>query len=343
MKVLVLNNHVPFVSGGAEELSRQLVRQLRIAGHEAEEMGIPFSWSPPERLIDEIVIGRSLRVVNVDRIIALKFPAYLVEHERKVIWLLHQFRQAYDLFDAGMTEITRDESGDRLRSALRSADEAAFRGAYKLFAIPGAASRLSRYHRITSEVLSSPLNDPELFFNAGAGDYIFAGGRVNSAKRQALLIEALKFAPDVKLIVAGPAESEGTEAELRALAIRHGVADRVKLDIRFLPRSEVASLVNHCKAAAYLPFDEDSVGYVTMEAFQASKPVISTTDAGGVLDIVSNGVTGLVTSPTPKALGDAMTTLWSNPELTLKMGEAARQRLDDLDLSWPKTLKKLLA
>ena len=58
-------------------------------------------------------------------------------------------------------------------------------------------------------------------------------------------------------------------------------------------------------AVVFPPFDED-YGYVTLEAFLARKPVITTTDAGGPLEFVEDGVTGLVCAPTPEALGAAI-------------------------------------
>ena len=114
MKVLVLSNMVPFVRGGAEELCDHLVRNLRLRrGVEAEAMRIPFTWEPAERLVEEMLVARSLSIVNVDRLIPLKFPAYLAPHPNKVPWLLHQFRQAYDLFDAGQSNIRRTRAATR--------------------------------------------------------------------------------------------------------------------------------------------------------------------------------------------------------------------------------------
>ncbi len=65
--------------------------------------------------------------------IALKFPAYYVNHHAKTIWLLHQFRQAYDLLDNGQSFLTREADGDIL-TAIREADNACFDGARKVFA-----------------------------------------------------------------------------------------------------------------------------------------------------------------------------------------------------------------
>ena len=82
------------------------------------------------------------------------------------------------------------------------------------------------------------------------------------------------------------------------------------LDLRFLPRQDLATLVNGASAVAYLPFDEDSLGYCTMEAFQAAKPVLTVTDSGGVLDIVRDRDTGLRHGAgSPEPLASAMAEL----------------------------------
>lgn len=50
MKVLVVNNMAPFVWGGAEELAAHLVKNLVLAGHEAQVLRIPFQWEPASRI-----------------------------------------------------------------------------------------------------------------------------------------------------------------------------------------------------------------------------------------------------------------------------------------------------
>lgn len=342
MKVLVLSTRQPFIWGGAEELASNLVRQLRAAGHEAEELPIPFTWEPPDRLIDEMLIARSIRLANADRVIALKFPAYMIPHDNKVIWLLHQFRQAYDLFDAGQTSMTRDARGDALRAAIRAGDEQAFASARRLFAVAVAAKRLDHYHGIKAEILSAPLNDPELFQGGPDDGYVFVGGRIGAAKRQEMLLRALPHAPGVKLVMAGPPDTPERAAEFAALAAQLGIADRVTFDLRLLPRTDLAALVNGCTASAYIPFDEDSVGYVTMEAFAAGKPVLTTADAGGVLDIVRDRETGLVVQPTPEALGAGLARLTADGAAARSMGAAGRDLLGRRGLNWGTTLEKLL-
>ena len=119
MKILVINNMVPFIRGGAEKLADHLVRNLRRYGHDADLMRIPFQWDPPERIYDEILACRMLKLYNVDRVIGLKFPAYLIPHPNKTLWLIHQFRQAYDLAGTSMSQLGHEaEDSDGIRRCV---------------------------------------------------------------------------------------------------------------------------------------------------------------------------------------------------------------------------------
>ena len=344
MKVLVLTTRVPFIHGGAEELRDHLVLNLRRHGVEAESMSLPFTWDPAERLIEEMWIARTLELSNADRVIALKFPAYLIPHPNKVLWVLHQYRQAYDLWDAGQSNIPDSPRGEAIRRMIRTADNLAFAQARALFTLsPTGQERLRHYNDAHATILPQPLNDPELFGGGPGNGYVFAGGRVGRGKRQALLVQALRYAPGVRMVIAGPPDTAADAPELHRLAAELGVEDRLTLDLRFLPRSEVATLVNNASAAAYIPFDEDSVGYVTMEAFQAAKPVVTTGDSGGVREIVRNGETGLVVEPTAEALGAALSAIMGEPARAQRLGAAGRQVLVDRELTWPRTIERLLA
>ena len=344
MKVLVLNNAAPFVRGGAEALADNLVDQLNAtSGVEAELLRIPFQWRPSERLIEEVVLHRSLRIYNVDRVIGLKFPAYLAPHDNKVLWLLHQFRQAYDLGEVGqgLANSGRDAV---IKSAIRAADDEAFSTCRSIFVnSPTTQMRLKRFNGVASQVLYPPLNDPGLFTGGRTGDYIFAGGRVGDGKRQHLLIEAMGLlATPGRLIIAGPLESEAYGEDLRRRIRARGLEGCVELHLGFHPRARIAQWANEALACAYLPYDEDSLGYVTMEAFAAGKAVLTTTDAGGLLEIV-NSATGLVVAPEPDALAAGLSSLWSHPARASRLGMAARAAWTTRNVTWRETVERLLS
>lgn len=346
MKVLVVNSMAPFIRGGAEELADQLVANLqRTKGVSAELLRVPFSWEPYDRVIEEMMLCRMMELHWVDRVIALKFPAYLIPHAHKTLWLLHQYRQAYDLFDRGQSHIPDDQRGGAIRDLVRSADESCFRAVQGIFVNSATTQdRLKRYNGFSSRILPPPLNDPELFANASSGDYIFAGGRVNAGKRQHLLIEAMKLCRSgVRLIIGGPPDTPADSARLHKAAADAGLYGRVELDLDFLGRGKLAAYVNNALACAYLPIDEDSVGYETMEAFHAEKPVITVSDAGGVLEIVHDGATGFVVEPTPHALAEAMDRLFLEREQARSLGRAGRELWDGKKITWPNTVERLLS
>ena len=345
MKVLIVNNAVPFTWGGAEELALNLAREINARkGLEAEVMRIPFSWQPKERLVSEILLNKALNIHVADRVIALKFPAYYVNHPAKTIWLLHQFRQAYDLLDNGQSFLSREADGDIL-TAIRGADNACFDGARKVFAnSPVTQARLRHYNDRQSEVLYPPLNDAALFEPGDYGDYIFAGGRVDPGKRQHLLAEAaLKAGESCKLVIAGPAADQAYAARLHAFVADNNLGHRVRLQIRMHSREEIAALARNARACAYIPFDEDSLGYVTMEGAAAARALITTTDSGGLLELVRDGDTGLVASPDSTSLARALAALSNDRALAIRQGQAARALWDAKDITWEATIRRLLA
>lgn len=346
MKVLVVNNMAPFVWGGAEELAHHLVRNLNATpGVQAEALRVPFRWDPAERLLDEMLICRSMRLINVDRVIALKFPTYLVPHPNKVLWLLHQYRQAYDLWDAGQSNIPDTPRGQEIRRAIIAGDQRCFAEAQAIFTNSAVTrDRLRRYNDVDADVLMPPLNDPERFQNAGHGDYIFAGGRVNGSKRQHLLVEAMRLTRSgIRLVVGGPPDREADAERLRALVRDHGLEDRVTLDLGFLPRETLADYVNNALACAYLPVDEDSVGYVTMEAFHAGKAMLTVSDSGGLLEIVRDGETGIVVPPDAAMLADALDRLAGDRARTIAQGAAGADLWRRKNILWGNTVERLLA
>lgn len=344
MKVLIVNNMAPFVWGGAEELAVNLQKNLVVAGHQSEILRIPFQWEPATGIPQQMMLVRALELWNVDRVIALKFPAFYIRHPHKTLWLLHQYRQAYDLYDAGQTNLPPTQLGEDIRTLIRNADNETFAESKRIFTNSDVTrQRLKKYNGFDATVLLPPINDPDLFVGASTGDYIFAGGRINGMKRQNMLIEALRYAdPRVKLIIAGPADTVADGEQLRESVARANLQDRVKLDIRFLPRETYAAYLTNAAAVAYLPFDEDSLGYVAMEAATAGKALITTTDSGGILGLVKHRETGWVAEPSPETLAEAMSAVFTDRAVTRGYGESARALWHGFNIDWPNTVETLL-
>jgi glycosyltransferase involved in cell wall biosynthesis len=348
MKILVVTSGVPFIRGGAEILADNLTEALAGAGHEAELITIPFKHYPPDRIPNHILSCRLLDLtescgVQIDRIIGLKFPAYLIPHPNKVVWLLHQHRTAYELWDhptAG--DLIHFPDGPVVRDAIRKADTGLLPTARAIYTLSeNVSGRLQKFCGIGSQPLYNPPAQAELFHSGPAGDYFFFPSRITGIKRQLLVIQAMEKCQERTVVrFAGEADNP---AQLAACtdAIRHlKLQGRVEW-LGWISDELKRELYANSLGVIFPPVDED-YGYITLEAMLSSKPVITCSDSGGPLEFVIDRQTGLVAQPTPESLAQAMDSLWADRRCAAALGEAGRARYQDLNISWDHVVEKLL-
>lgn len=343
MKIAIVNNQVPFVYGGAEFLADWLRERLLAVGHSCEIVRIPFKWNPPHNIVDHMLAARLIKLPSIDRVIALKFPAYYVEHDNKVLWLLHQFRQAYDLWGTAFQEIPDTPEGLAIRAAVFNADNRYLRLAKRIHTNSSVVSnRLLRFNGISSTVLYPPLRDEGVFHCEEYGDYILCPGRINEAKRQHLLVEAMRFVQSsVRVIIAGKPESQEYSRRLEGIVKEYHLEDKVELRMRFLSEEEKIALYAGALATAYVPFCEDSYGYVTLESYYSRKAVITCIDSGGILDVVQDSTSGYVVAPIASSLASAMDRMMLNRSGAEDMGGRGFQNILELNISWDHVIRTL--
>jgi glycosyltransferase involved in cell wall biosynthesis len=280
-----------------------------------------------------------------DLVIALKFPSYLVPCEVKKVWLLHQHRQYYELWDTPYRDCEDTPESRRIRSMIRAADDRCLSEAKALYTNSRiVADRLRRYNGIEADgILYPPLLHPEQFRCGEAGDYVFYPSRLCSFKRQHVAIEAMRFVKsDFRLVLAGKADEDSYQRTLEELIRRHRLEDRVTM-LGWISEEEKARLMADAFAVLYLPIDEDSYGYVTLEAFHAAKPVLTFRDSGGTDELIEHGHNGLVLEPTPEALAEGLERLWADRVGAREMGRSAHQTLSRKLIDWDHVLDTLLS
>lgn len=345
MKIAIVNSMQPFVYGGAEFLANSLKDKLFEYGHEAQVIRFPFAWHPADSILDGILAARMTKLVNVDMMVGLKFPAYLIPHFNKRLWLLHQFRQAYDFEGTDYDIFTPDKTSQQIKKAIIAADNEYLRPLEgKIFTNSYVVSeRLMKYNQIKSEVLFPPLIDEKIFRYEEVGDYIFYPSRVNYTKRQYLTVEAMQYVKtNVKLLLAGVGDSESDEKFIFEKIEKLGLKDKVTYLNRFISQQEKADYFSKCLGGIYIPYDEDSYGYVTLECIQSEKPVISCYDSGGTDIVVKDNLNGYMTESTPQALAQAMDKLYQNKNNAIEMGKNGILLLEELGISWEAVIGRLL-
>jgi glycosyltransferase involved in cell wall biosynthesis len=93
----------------------------------------------------------------------------------------------------------------------------------------------------------------------------------------------------------------------------------------------------------YIPYDEDSYGYVTLEAFHSGKPVLTLSDSGGTDEVIEDGENGFILPPAAEALAQGMEELWASPGRARQMGQAAHATLARHNIRWDHIVERLVA
>jgi glycosyltransferase involved in cell wall biosynthesis len=341
--ILVCEAQVPFVHGGAEIHVRELVRELRARGYLAELVSVPFKWYPKQEILPHAASWRLLDLSEsngrpVDLVIASKFPTYFVRHPRKVAWLIHQYRAAYELCGTEYSDFGHTDEDVGLRDTLIRLDTEMLGECRAIFSnARNTASRLEKYNGLTAEPLYHPSRLAARLRAGRHGDYVLSVGRIESVKRVDLIVKAMADAdPGVRLVIAG----DGTQrTSVERLAHARGVADRVTF-LGTVDDDQLIELYANALAVAYPPFDED-FGYVTLEAFLARKPVITCHDSGGPIEFVVDGVNGWVCEPEPAALASAINAAAADRAKAARLGDAGHVRA--AAITWDGVIEKLVA
>lgn len=344
MKIALCSTFVPFLYGGARNIVDWLRTMLEKEGHEVEVVYLP-QFDAPDLLFQQMAAFRWIDLSAADRVICFRPQAHLIDHPHKILWFIHHVRLFYDLYDSPYRDFPDDLKHQGIRDALVAADNVALREAKHIFTNSRVVSdRLAKYNQIDSEVLYPPVFDSARFYCRRYSDEVVYVCRLEHHKRQHLLIEALALTQTpVRVRICGSSAGPVYPEELLALVARLGLEDRVSMENRWITEDEKAEYLADCLAAAYLPLDEDSYGYPSVEASHAAKAILTTTDSGGVLELVNDGVNGYVVEPTPAALARALDQLYTERDNTIAMGVAARARLHELNISWSHVIKRLLA
>src|SRR5438270_7819901 len=297
MRLAVCMPQVPFERGGTEIFADGLVHALREHGHETELVTVPYKWYPGEQVLTQAFLRRLLELDEangrpIDAVIATKFPSYAVRHPRKVVWRLHQFRQAWDLDRTELGQFSGSAEDRALRRHVLAFERTALGEARAIFATSGnVANRLQASTGLEAELMPHP--PAKYAYRCDRyDDFILSVNRLDRAKRIDLLLEAAASEPSLRVVIAG----DGPDRErLERLARERGLDGRADFRGR-VGDAELADLYARCLGVYYAPVDED-FGMVPYEAFLSEKPVLTTTDAGGPLDVVRDRETGLVVAP----------------------------------------------
>lgn len=342
-RIAVVTSAPPLSEGGHIVHARVLVQALKDAGHDAGLVTTPsnrFGRQATAYIANWCTdVGETGSGERIDQAITIRFPSYAVRHPNQVSWLNHTMREYYDLwpqFSAGLSSSGRVKESLR-RTMIHAADRYFLtHHVRKLFAVSATVrDRLQRWNGVSADVLHPPA-PPRPYRCDGYGDFLFFVSRLEPLKRADLVIRAMAepAAQGVRLVIGGGGpERERLQSLTRDL--------KVESRVTFLGQVDEATLVDflgRCRAVVFTPQDED-YGFVTAEAFESGKAVITCRDSGGPTELVSHD-SGFVVDPTPAAVAAACAPLAADAALAERLGQQAKRQV--ASLTWPAAVDRLV-
>jgi len=346
-RIVIVNTQVPFITGGAEIHAENLQKALIVHGFQVEMIRVPFKWYPPEKIPEQILACRLFNLIEscgekINLLIGMKFPGYYIKHPNKVLWILHQHRPVYDLWNTKYRDIPDNAEGREIRDIIIQSDKNFLPEAKKIFTnSKNVASRLKKFNNLDAIPLYHPPNNFNKFFSNDFGNYIFYPSRMSTLKRQELAIESMRFTKtDVRLILTGSAESENLLNFLKKGVEKYNLGSKVTFT-GSMAEDEKIRIYSNALGVLFIPYDED-YGYVTLEAMYSRKPVITCTDSGGPLEFVEDDITGYIRNPVPEEIADAMDKLYLEREKAKKLGQTGYEKIISMNISWEKVVEAIL-
>ena len=341
-RILICATQVPFVRGGAELLVEGLRDALRERGHVVDVVSLPFAWQPHDLIGRSALAWRMIDLtqvndVPVDMVICTKFPSYAIRHPRKVVWLVHQHRQAYDWYGTPFSDFANTPADRAIRELLLRIDRVTLGEAQRRYSISrNVAARLKRFTGLDAIALYPPSRYTGQLRSGPYGEYILSDARLDAAKRLDLLLRALaQTSMPVRCIFI----STGPERErLEKLANDLQLGQRVQFR-GYVSDHELIDLYANARAVYYAPIDED-YGFTTVQALAAARPVVTTEDSGGVLEFIRDGVNGFVTPAQPHMIAARIDALMADPGLAARLGSAGPAQV--AGITWQRVVDTLI-
>ncbi len=192
-----------------------------------------------------------------------------------------------------------------------------FKVPYERIRLIASGVDLEKFKRIPSENKRSEFN-------------IGMVGRLTRIKGHLHFIKAMakvaRVMPNIKIWIVGdaPATGQAYKEEIEVLVKRLGL----KHCTEFLGNQrDIPAVMSQLDVLVLATTVPEAFGRVIIEA-QSCKVAVVATRVGGVVDIIEDGVTGLLTPPAdPQSMSEAVIKLLKDPELALKLAQGAYKKV----------------
>lgn len=173
--------------------------------------------------------------------------------------------------------------------------------------------------------LLNPFDSTKYAASIEYSDYILFFGRLVEEKGADILLQAMKHAPDARLVLVGDGP------QLAALQKLSNELDLKNVEFAGPVWGEdLDRLLRFSRFVVIPSIWHENFPYVIVQSFAMGKAVIGT-DRGGIPELIKDGEFGYIyPADAPEVLADKINTLWYNPELAADFGRNAKSYADSV-------------
>jgi len=289
---------------------------------------LPFELIRAVRAISRVMAGRKVAVVHSNTLAVLSGAVWAKFHRVPHLWHVHEILMKPTLIRRGFPLLVR-------LLADKAVSNSSLTTRWLVDEQAGLATRtVTIWNGISRAVPQDAAGTAQLRAEVvdGVRPRLIAAlvGRINHWKGHLLLVEAAGLLwqrgyRDIRFLVVGSifAQQEHFLDQLKAAIAESPARDSFVL--RGFTES-IWDVWDACDIALVPSTEPEPFGMVAIEAMCAGKPLVAAAH-GGLLDIVDDGVSGLLVTPRDAAsLADAIARLIDDPALRQRMGRAGSER-----------------
>lgn len=381
MKIAIVSpSPVPFTIGGAENLAWGLCEAInKSTKHQAELIKLPSRERSFWDLIDTYYSFYKLDLSHFDMVISTKYPAWMIEHNNNIVYMLHTLRGLYDTYHLMKLPMEVDSENIKVKELLIYIEkhrtykdlDKFFEKLYalkneknlepSLFSFPGPFIRklvhymdycaLSQGGMKKWAAISKTVKNREDYFPLNAEvEVIYPPTIMKDVKygeyKHIFFCSRLDSPKRIDMLVKAMKLAK-SDVKLYIAGTgpeRENLEKLAEGDSRieflgFVSDEDVEKYYANAICVPYFPYDED-YGYITIEAMLHKKPVITTRDSGGPNEFVNDGENGFVTDFDAKQIAEKIDWLCEHREEAKEMGEKAYDTVKDIN--WESVAKQLI-
>jgi glycosyltransferase involved in cell wall biosynthesis len=314
MRVMIAASVSPF--SGREEMhwAQAIERRLREKNKEVELFMLPIVHNPlliPEQMT-------ALRFLDVkdssDVLLTIGFPAFVLKHSKKRVLLFSLAPSLHEHFDTEFGILATPQY-QRICGAVKKAEEICLREAERIVcASKTMATQLMADLEInaTSLILGDSLEDQESGYLPENGAWIVCESMFEPAERMDLLLNAVSHSvQNWHLAIFVPSASDVYRRAIDNRIERLSIQERV--EVKEGPLSVTA--LKRSSAYIGLNFASTRVPESALRAKKSMIPMVTTSDCGALLEIISHDKNGLIVEPSARKLAETFDNIVADKKL----------------------------